>query len=262
MPYQIEQVGEREIDDVYIDEDGKLRTFVRNMPVHLTLWSTPWQPEHIPIGSVIAYQATSMEEIVATITGHARQPGRRWCFVTDIPCPAMNDGSFKVVSRGWIKRVISRGSGGIRWQQNQHHLGKVKEQCVTSPHKRKQDYYATDLTSLVQRLIYTHPAFSYVQQDNHLYDEVYELAQRLSRIPGLMSHYHEGSYVDINSMGLSHYALSLQVTVNKEKFKAALHRVLRYSRSSRLKAEKEYDREMNRLYEEQYDHMIEIGLED
>lgn len=240
--YVKKQIGEQFVERI-LYEDGSGSHDVTE-PVYAQVWETPWQPEHMPIGSVVEICVGSSkfnEPWQATVTGHVRNGAQSWCIITDQPCPVMKTGAGKSVNGSHVTRVVSRGNGGVRWEGNDYALASTHHKTLDGSlwmlsGKKKSLYYATSVNHLINTLINHHPAFTYVTQDDHLY-----------------------SVYDLDDSFLGFFTILPDwsgVTVSKKIVVAALHRALRTRRVNRQKEQSADNKAMARIYEADMECML------
>lgn len=233
------RVGEKEVEKSYEDLDGLTHTFMDKEPIWGEAWKTPWQPDHMPVGSRVRIQVGELpfnKPWEAVVTGHIRNGARSWVIKTDQPCEALKTETGRSMHYSHVRQVLERGTGGVVWCENEYIKNESKRKPLTGlqynvSQKRKSEYFAETLYDLLHTIMNHHPAFAYINSDNHLYyifDHIREL-EKMGR----------WVYGDIRGF-----------VVNKKKFNKALHAAFRKSRSNRKAAQWREDEEMRRIYED------------
>ena len=239
--YAKKQIGEQIVERTS-SLDGT--SYEVTEPVYGQVWETPWQPDHMPVGSVVEVCVGSPrfnESWTATVTGHIRNGARSWCIITDQPCPVMKISTGKSVNGSHVTRIVSRGAGGVQWKGNDFALSSTHHQALDGPKwagygKKKSLYYAASINDLIHTLVNHHPDFTYVLEDDHLY-RLYDL--------------------DDTILGLFTILPSWEgVTVSKKRVVDALHRHLRTRRVNRKKEQSSSDKAMEKLYENDLELML------
>lgn len=233
-------------EDSYVDsETGATQKFMNDRPVFVQLWETPWQPEHMPVGSVIQVCVGDPEFAhnkpwTATVTGHAYNGPRSIVVITDQPCEVMKKKTGRTVNICHVKHVLSRGTGGVQWERPTLDGQLMPNgKLLDASGKKKTEYCADSVLDLVNILLSTHPAFAYANPNQHMY-RPYNLTGSLGKLG--RTFYGDGVHGFV---------------VDKKKFKKALHAALVRGKRSRMEAQKKEDKLYEKMYEQDMESMFE-----
>lgn len=141
-------------------------------------WQTPWQPDHAPVGSVVEYASgnycSAVQELnQATVTGHQWNGVRSWVILTDDVCP-IRGGEYKASFNGdHLRRVISRGKGGVQWTKALYEDSHKKEYLADLSRlpvglKKPHEYAGASVERLIAYLMESHPALSRYRNAQHV----------------------------------------------------------------------------------------------
>lgn len=205
-----------------------------------------WQPEHMPIGSVIRYttysggQESAVKEV--TVTGLAYNGVDSFVFETDDQCPIFHDDpSAKASANGaHVVEIVSRGNGGCNFHRKaqaervEHRTEYVKrlQRGLIHGQKGSQHYVAFDHWGIVMMAITSNDKlFGLYSNPNHHYNFSEEFYLKLADCFEWVGEYR------------------LVVRANKRKLIKRLKRVLPHHRVSKaflLKKERAVEEEFYR----------------
>ena len=256
MAYVKKYIGERETGKMLdcIINGVDLGQYPEKEKVYETVWQVDWQPEHMPVGSVVRYFFDHKKEngvMETTVTGHQQNGVKSWVVLTDKPCSILTDrpGRKEAFNASYVTEVVSRGTGTTRfafggWGDAYWAWTEYMSQLASLPAgmKRPQDYAGCSPTVIVAYVLSHHPKFKDMGYDGHCYGTLTNMAKALhpifnvTRVNGWTSH----------------------VTVNKKRLVRDLSKLLARSRSPikiLLREEKE-------MHEAEYRRNMESFLED
>lgn len=220
MPYVNKVTGYKDVERTMLFQ-GKEEKYMDMEAIEELVWETPWQPEHMPVDSVIRVKVAHMVEYQAVVLSHFRQDGSNW----GVNLYNVDDGLWTSINSGWVTQITQRGDLGVVWNKEPEDHAYMHGYIV-QPKKHHNSYHSMSMNHLVRTLLQVHPAFSYVRTDDHLYcipDVVKELNKEFS----------EDRQED------QPYAPELRV--NKKRFVKRMHLALSKNRTSRKEDQKFWD---------------------
>jgi hypothetical protein len=252
-------MGEREtgkmLDCIITRDDGTqvdLGPYPEKEKVFETVWQVDWQPEHMPVGSVIRYHLDHRKDGIqeAVVTGHHQNGVKSWVVKTDDQCSILGGEHKTSFNASYVVEVVSRGNGDIRFVNNKanthflkmEYLSQQKE--VPTKAKRPGLYAAMYPQSVIAFVLGNHPAFHDIDHDGHIYATIDELGGKLRHL--------------FNMTRVSPY--SGYCTVNKKRLIKELKVLLSRSRQSKNMHHKEEQRLQREDYERDMKHFFEDAL--
>lgn len=225
MPY-VKKIVRYEDVEKTMEFQGQLEKYIDRVPVEEVVWETPWQPDHMPVDSVIMVKVAHMEPYQAVVLGHFRQDGESW----GVSLYDVDNGSWPSVNSGWVTAVKERGNGGVVWEHQVY--PEYVHGYISKLPKHSSEYHEESLSLLVRILLARHPAFLYVNQDDHIYT-INQVTADLHKL-----------YPVVWDKDMPH---APSFKVNKKQFVKRLHSALAKNRRSRKVDQKFWDQ----LHEEQ-----------
>lgn len=239
MAYVKKYIGERETGKMLdcIIDGVDLGPYPEKEKVYETVWDFDWQPEHMPVGSVVRYEFDHRKEngvMEAIVTGHQQNGVKSWVVLTDKPCSIMTDREDRKESfnASYVTEVVSRGTGTTQfvyggWGDADWALREYVEQQKALPAgaKRPQDYAAYHSTIVIAFVLSHHPEFKDMGYDGHIYGSLTSIAKALRPIFKLTRPNSYGTYVTVNKKRLvrelrkllSHKRSPIKILLREEK---------------------------------------------
>lgn len=249
MAYVKKFKGEREtgkmIDCIITGDDGvekNLGQYPETERVYETVWETKYRPEHVPVGSVVRYHLNHRNEGVkeAVVASLHQNDIDSWVIKTDIPCSILGMDHKEAFNLSYITEIVSRGTGTCRPENvgtSNSNFFKMdylcQQQSLPVGVKRKHLYAAVQATVIVAYVLYNHPDFVDLDNDEHIYDYVNSMTQKLKH---LFTRTEQGAW-------------SGYCTVNKKRLVKELRVLMMHSRQSKAKLIKEEKKRQREEYE-------------
>lgn len=255
MAYVKKYIGERETGKMLpcIIDGVDLGSYPEREKIYETVWETNWQPEHMPVGSVVRYffshrKEEGIQEVV--VTGHHQNGVKSWVIQTDKPSTILTDGDHKEsFNASYVTEVVSRGNGTTRfinggWMDaywaKMEYLAQLS--AVPTNVKRPHEYAASHPITIIAYVLSQHPTFKDMGFDGHNYAILDTLTKALRPI-----------FKITRLNGWSGYA-----TVNKKRLVRDLKSLLARSRVP----VKTLERHEKKIQAEEYRRDMESFLED
>ncbi|QBJ02686.1 hypothetical protein MZD04_gp159 [Pseudomonas phage Psa21] len=147
--------------------------------VYAEEWVTKWQPEHVPVGTVLRYNTSMVgaeKDLEVTVTGHQWNGPHSWVVLTNDPCPIRGSEDTASFHYSHIRSIVSRGNGKVNWRSYKADDYYRNEYLANLPDlqklgiKTKHTYAAHRVRTIVGFVLANHPAFSDMMDSNHLYN--------------------------------------------------------------------------------------------